>query len=51
MRRRRLGAVRRTALIALMAAVERAPALLAVTLAVAMWVLAIGIALRTAFGA
>jgi len=34
-----------------MAVVERAAALLAVTLAVAMWGLAIGIALKTAFGA
>lgn len=51
MRRSRLGAIRRTALAALMAVIERAPALLAATLAVAMWLLAIGIALRTTFGA
>lgn len=51
MRRSPLGSVRQAALIALMAIVERAPALLAITLAVAMWALAIGIALRTAFGA
>ncbi|WP_307321957.1 hypothetical protein [Microbacterium sp. SORGH_AS_0862] len=42
--------MRRAALVALIAVVERAPALLAATLAVAMWALAIGIALRTSFG-
>ncbi|MDR6200091.1 hypothetical protein QE374_002000 [Microbacterium sp. SORGH_AS428] len=50
MRRSRLGGIRQTALVALMAIIERAPALLAVTLAAAMWALAIGIALRTTFG-
>jgi hypothetical protein len=42
--------VRQTVLVALMAVIERAPAVLAVALAVAMWALAIAIALRTTFG-